>query len=58
MTVNEMIKKLQEYASNGKGDFPVKCIWTEADEDGEEYNIEEDALLYDPCTKNEIWVTY
>lgn len=58
MTVNEAIKKLQEIANKGKGEYPVICIWTEADEDGEEYNITENAIIYDPENRKEIWFTY
>lgn len=57
MTVNEMINKLKKIESEDKGDYKVYCIWTEADEDGEEYNIREDALVYEPYGK-EIWITY
>lgn len=58
MTVNEAIKKLQEIANEGKGEYPIVCIWVEADEDGEEYIITEDALVYDPDNGKEIWFTY
>ena len=58
MTVTEMIKKLQEFAAEGKENFPIKCTWTETDEDGEEYTIREDAFMYAPCTQDEIWITY
>lgn len=58
MTVNEAIKKLQEIAKEGKGEYPIVCIWIETDKDGEKYYITENALVYDPENKKEIWFTY
>ena len=57
MTVKEMKEKLIELEKEGKGDFKVFCIWTDTDEDGEEYNIKEEAFLYDSCI-DEVWVMY
>lgn len=58
MTVNEAIKKLQEIAKEGKGEYPVVYVWIEEDKDGEKYLITENALVYDPENEKEIWFTY
>lgn len=56
MTIKEMIKKLQEIANSNDENLPVYCSWTENDEDGEEYEIKEEPLIY--LAFNEVWITY
>ena len=55
MKVSEAITKLQAILEE-KGDLPILCVWTESDEDGEEYNIKESPLFYGAF--NEVWITY
>lgn len=55
MKVSEAIEKLQAILQE-EGDLPIYCLWVEQDEEGEEYNIQEEPIIYQAF--EEVWFTY
>lgn len=56
MKLSELVNLLQGILKND-GDQPVFCVWSESDEDGEEYTIKEVPFVYQSVF-DEVWITY